>query len=43
MLKNRPLCIFHPKMGRYKRNFYKTRFISFSIKYKRYLEKCNEI
>ena len=30
--KNRPLCIFRPKMGIYKRSFYKTRFMYFSIK-----------
>ena len=26
--KNKPLCIFHPGMSIYKRNFYKTRCIS---------------
>ena len=44
MLKNRPLCVFHPKMNLYKRDFDKTKCMYlFSIKGERFLEKYNEI
>ena len=44
MLKNRPLCVFHPKMNLYKRDFDKTKCMYlFSIKDERLLEKYNEI
>ena len=32
MLKNRPLCIFLPKMSTYRRDFDKTKCMSFLIK-----------
>ena len=41
--KVRPLCIFHPKMSTYVRNFHKTRCMYFSIKDEKFSEKCNEI
>ena len=43
MLKNRPLCIFLPKMSTYRRDFDKTKCISFLIKDEKLLEKYKEI
>ena len=43
MLKNRPLCIFLPKMSTYRRDFDKTKCMSFLIKDEKLLEKYNEI
>ena len=41
--KNRPLCIFLPKMTAYRKEFYETKYISFLIKDHELLEKHNEI
>ena len=41
--KNRPLCIFLPKMTAYRKEFYETKCISFLIKDHELLEKHNEI
>ena len=43
MLKNRPLCIFLPKMSTYRRDFDKTKCMSFLIKNEKLLEKYYEI
>ena len=43
MLKIRPLCIFLPKMSAYRRDFDKTKHMSFLIKDEKLLEKYNEI
>ena len=43
MLKNRPLCIFFPKMNAYRRDFDETKHISLLIKDDELLEKHNEI
>ena len=39
MLKNRPLCIFFPKMSAYRRDFDETKHISLLIKDDELLEK----
>ena len=41
MLKNRPLCIFLPRISAYRKAFDKTKYKSFFDK--RWLEKYNEI
>ena len=41
--KNRPFCIFRPKMSIHKRYFDKTRCLYFLIKNEKLLEKYNEI
>ena len=41
--KNRPLCIFLPKISAYRRDFDETKYISFLIKDDRLLEKYNKI
>ena len=41
MLKNRPLCIFHPTMNAYSRDFDDTIYMSLLIKDDKLLEKCN--
>ena len=41
--KFRPSCIFLPKMSEYRRNFDKTKSMSFLIKGEKLLEKYNEI
>ena len=41
--KIRPLCIFLPKMSAYRRDFDKTKCMSFLIKDGKLLEKYNEI
>ena len=41
--KTRPLCIFLPKTSAYRRDFDKTKYISFLIKDDKLLEKYNEI
>ena len=41
--KNRPLCIFLPKMSAYRRDFDETKYMSFLIKDDELLEKYNEI
>ena len=41
--KIRPLCIFLPKMSAYRRDFGKTKCMSFLIKRKKLLEKYNEV
>ena len=43
MLKIRPLCIFLPKMSVYRRDFDKTKCMSFLITEEKLLEKYNEI
>ena len=43
ILKNRPLCIFLPKISAYRRYFDKTKCTSFLIKDESLLAKCNEI
>ena len=43
MLKNRPLSIFLPKMSTYRKDFDKTKCMSFLIKDENLLEKYNEI
>ena len=41
--KIRPLCIFHPKMTAYRKDFEGTKFMSFLIKDDELLEKYNDI
>ena len=41
--KTKPLCIFLPKMSAYRKNFNETKYMSFSIKDDKLLEKYNEI
>ena len=41
--KNRPLCILLPKLSAYRRDFDKTKCMSFLIKDEKLLEKYNEI
>ena len=41
--KNRPLCIFSPKMSAYRRDFDETKYIPFLIKDDKLLEKHSEI
>ena len=41
--KTNPLCIFVPKMSAQRRDFGKTKCMSFMIKYETILEKCNII
>ena len=41
--KTKPLCIFLPKMSAYRKNFNETKYMSFSIKDDKLLEKNNEI
>ena len=41
--KIRPLCIFLPKMSAYRKDFHKTKYMSFLIKDNELLEKYNEI
>ena len=43
ILKIRPSCIFLPKMSTYRRDFDKTKWLSFLIKDDKFLEKYNEI
>ena len=43
MLKNRPSCIFLPKIRAYRRDFDETKYFSFLIKNCELLEKYNEI
>ena len=43
MLKNRPLCIFLPKISTYRRDFGETKYVSFFIQDEELLEKDNEI
>ena len=43
MLKNRPLCIFLPKMSAYRRDFSETKYISFLVKDSELLEQYNEV
>ena len=43
MVKNRPLCIFFPKISAYKRHFDETKYISFLVRDDELLEKHNEI
>ena len=43
LLKNRPLCIFLPKMSAYRKNFDKTKCMTFLIKDEKLLKKYNEI
>ena len=39
----RPLCIFLPKVSAYRRDFDKTKYMSFLIKDEKWLEKYSEI
>ena len=41
MLKNRPLCIFLPKISTYRRDFGETKYVSFFIQDEELLEKDN--
>ena len=41
--RNRALCLFLPKMPKYRRYFSKTKHMSFLIKDNKLLGKCNEI
>ena len=41
--KVKPLCIFLPKMSAYRRDFDKTKCISFLIKDEKFLEMYNQI
>ena len=43
MSKNRTLCTFLPKMSKYRRDFDKTKCMSFLIKDEKLSEKYNEI
>ena len=43
MPKNRPLCIVLPNLSAYRRDFDKTRCMSFLIKFEKLLEKYNDI
>ena len=43
MLKNRPLCIFLPKMSAYRKDFDETKFMSFLTKDDKLLEKYKKI
>ena len=42
ILKNRPLCIFLPKMSAYRKYFDETKYMYFLIKDDKLLEKYNE-